>query len=129
MIRFDKLTEKAQEAIQQTQAVASTQGHQQIFPLHLLIALVEQSEGIVQNVLAKCDVQPAAVLHEARRMLGSIPTVTGAQAGMYLSPSMNELFEQAFQEAERFKDEYVSTEHLLLAISRIVAMSFCEPRS
>ncbi len=119
MIRFDKLTEKAQEAVQQMQVVATEQGHQQIFPLHLLIALVEQHEGVVQNVLAKCDVQPAAVLHEARRMLGSVPKVTSSQAGIYLAPSLNELLQQAFQEAERFKDEYVSTEHLLLALSSL----------
>jgi len=119
MIRFDRLTEKAQEAIQHTQALATENEHQQIFPLHLLIALVEQQDGIVEKVLTKCDAQPAAVLHEARRMLASVPKVSGAQAGMYLSPSLNELFQQGFQEAERFKDEYVSTEHLLLAMSSL----------
>jgi len=119
MIRFDKLTEKAQEAVQQMQAVASSGAHQQIYPLHLLIALVQPTEGIVPAVLAKCEVQPAAVLHEARRMLGSIPKVSGAQAGTYLAPSLNELLEQAFQEAARFKDEYVSTEHLLLAMTSL----------
>ena len=117
VIRFDKLTEKAQEAIQQMQGVASEQGHQQMYPLHLLIGLVEQPGGIVESVLSKCEVQPAAISHEARRMLGSIPQVSGAQAGLYLAPSLNELFETAFQEAGRFKDEYVSTEHLLLAVS------------
>ncbi len=119
MIRFDKFTEKAQEAVQQMQSVAASQNHQQIHPLHLLIALVEQKEGIVETVLAKCDVQPAAVLHEARRILASIPVVTGAQPGMYLSPSLNELFEQAQEEAGRFKDDYVSTEHLLLAMTTL----------
>ena len=109
MIRFDKLTEKAQEALQHTQVLASEHGHQQIHPLHLLIALVEQPQGIVQNVLTNCDVQPAAVSHEARRLLASFPKVTGAQAGVYMAPSLNELFQQAFQEAERFKDEYVLT--------------------
>ena len=119
MFRLDRFTEKAQEAIQRMQAVASEQGHQQIHPLHLLIALVEQKEGIVESVLSKCDVQPAAVLHEARRLLGSIPQVSGAQAGVYLTPSLNELLEQSFQDAARFKDEYVSTEHLLLAMSSL----------
>jgi ATP-dependent Clp protease ATP-binding subunit ClpB len=119
MIRFDKLTEKAQEALQQTQSLAAQNDHQQIYPLHLLIALVEQEEGIVQKVLAKCDVPPAAVLHEARRMLGSVPKVQTNQPGMFLSPSFNELIQQAFQEAERFKDEYVSTEHLLLALTQL----------
>jgi len=119
MIRFDKFTEKAQEAVQQTQTVASSHGHQQVLPVHLLIALVEQAGGIVESVLAKCDAQPAAVLHEANRMLGAIPQVSGAQPGIYLSPSLNELFEQAQQEAGRFKDDYVSTEHLLLAMASL----------
>ena len=119
MIRFDKLTEKAQEALQQTQTLAAQSEHQQLFPLHLLIALVEQTEGIVQNVLAKCDVPPAAVLHEARRILGSVPKVHTNQPGMFMAPSFNELVQQAFQEAEQFKDEYVSTEHLLLAMTQL----------
>jgi ATP-dependent Clp protease ATP-binding subunit ClpB len=119
MFRFDKLTEKAQEALQQTQAIATQNEHQQITPLHLLISLVEQTEGIVQRVLAKCDVPPAAVLHEARRMLGSMPKVQTNQPGMFLSPSLNELMQQSFQEAEKFKDEYVSTEHLLLAMTQL----------
>jgi len=119
MIRFDKLTEKAQEALQRTQAVATENEHQQMIPLHLLIALVEQSDGIVQKVLAKCDVPPAAVLHEAGRMLSSVPKVQSNQPGMFMSPSFNELIQQAFQEAEQFKDEYVSTEHLLLAATQL----------
>jgi len=119
MIRFDKLTEKAQEAVQQMQVVAAEQEHQQIFPMHLLIALVEQREGVVQSVLSKCDVPPAALAQEARRLLGTVPRVSTSQAGLYLAPSMNELFHLAFQEAERFKDEYVSTEHLLLAVSSL----------
>ena len=117
MFRLDKLTEKAQEAIQRTQGAASEQGHQQVTPLHLLIALVNETEGIVHTVLAKCEVQPAAILHEAQRLLANLPKVTGAQAGVYLSPALNELLQQAFEEAGRFKDEYVSTEHLLLAMS------------
>ncbi|MGH9661710.1 MAG: ATP-dependent Clp protease ATP-binding subunit, partial [Bryobacteraceae bacterium] len=119
MIRFDKFTEKAQEAIQAAQRVAEQNQHQAVHPLHMLIALAEEREGIVRPVLEKCNVQPDAVVLEARRALESIARVSGTQTGMgmYLTPSLNEVFEVAFKEAERFKDEFVSTEHLLLALS------------
>ncbi|HKW96924.1 MAG TPA: ATP-dependent chaperone ClpB [Bryobacteraceae bacterium] len=117
MFRFDKLTQKAQEAVQQSQSVAEKNQNQAVHPLHLLIALASEREGIVRPVLEKCGVQPDAVVLEAERMLGSLPKVTGAGAGMYLSPSVNQVFERAFDEAQKFKDEFVSTEHLLLAIS------------
>jgi ATP-dependent Clp protease ATP-binding subunit ClpB len=120
MIRFDKYTQKAQEAVQQAQVIAAESNHQQISPLHLLIALAEQAEGIVQAVLSKLGVQAAAISTEARRQLTSIPQVSGpeSQGGMYMAPALNEVFAQAQKEADQFKDEYVSTEHLLLALSR-----------
>ena len=118
MFRFDKLTQKAQEAVQQSQAIAEKQQQQGLHPLHLLIALASDQEGIVRPVLEKCDVHPDAVVLEAERMLGSLPKVTGATAGMYISPSLNQVFERAFAEAEKFKDEFVSTEHLLLGIAQ-----------
>ena len=120
MIRFDKFTQKAQEAVQQAQVTAAENNHQQIVPLHLLIALAEQSEGIVQAVLSKLGVQPAAISTEARQQLESLPRVSGSQpqGGTHMAPALNEVFAQAQKEADQFKDEYVSTEHLLLAISR-----------
>ena len=120
MIRFDKFTQKAQEAVQQSQTIAADSNHQQITPLHLLIALVEQAEGIVQAVLSKLGVQAAAISAEARGQLQSLPQVSGSesQGGMYMAPAVNEVFAQAQKEASHFKDEYVSTEHLLLAVSR-----------
>ena len=120
MIRFDKFTQKAQEAVQQSQTIAADSNHQQITPLHMLIALVEQAEGIVQAVLSKLGVQAAAISTEARRQLQSLPQVSGSesQGGMYMAPAVNEVFAQAQKEASHFKDEYVSTEHLLLAVSR-----------
>ena len=121
MIRFDKFTQKAREAVEQTQALAAESGHQQVFPLHLLIALVEQEEGIAGTILAKLDAQPGKVALDAREGLRSLPQVSGdnAQGGVYLSPSLNEVFEQSQKEASRFNDEFVSTEHLLLAVSRL----------
>jgi ATP-dependent Clp protease ATP-binding subunit ClpB len=118
LFRFDKLTQKAQEAVQQSQSMAEKNGHQGLTPLHLLIALASEREGIVRPVLEKCDVHPDAVVLEAERMLSEAPKVSGAGAGMYMSPALNQVFERAFEESEKFKDEFVSTEHLLLAIAQ-----------
>jgi ATP-dependent Clp protease ATP-binding subunit ClpB len=118
MFRLDKLTQKAQEALQQAQAIAEQNQSQVIFPLHLLIALAEEQEGIVRPVLAKCNVQPDAIVAESRRLLGNLPKTAGMQPGTYLSQPLNEILERAFDEAGRFKDEFVSTEHLLLSIAQ-----------
>jgi ATP-dependent Clp protease ATP-binding subunit ClpB len=89
-----------------------------MFPLHLLISLAEEREGIVRPVLEKCGVHPDAIVTEARRMLNSLPKTPGMQQpGMYLSQPLNQVIECAFDEAARFKDEFVSTEHLLLALA------------
>jgi ATP-dependent Clp protease ATP-binding subunit ClpB len=117
MFRLDRLTQKAQEALQQAQSVAEKSESQVMYPLHLLIALVEEREGIVRPVLEKCSAHPDAVLSEARRLVGNLPKTAGVQPGMYLSPPLNEILERAFDEAGRFKDEFVSTEHLLLSIA------------
>jgi ATP-dependent Clp protease ATP-binding subunit ClpB len=118
MFRLDKLTQKAQEALQQAQAIAEQNQNQVIFPLHLLIALAEEKEGIVRPVLAKCNVQPAAIVAEGRRLVANLPKTAGMQPGTYLSQPLNEVLERAFDEAGRFKDEFVSTEHLLLSIAQ-----------
>jgi ATP-dependent Clp protease ATP-binding subunit ClpB len=115
--RFEKLTQKAQEAVQQAQELAGQNGHQAVHPLHLLIALAREREGIVRPVLEKCGIQPDPLVNEATRLLSAIPKVTGQQPGAYIAPALNQVFEMAFKESENFKDEYVSTEHLLLAIS------------
>jgi ATP-dependent Clp protease ATP-binding subunit ClpB len=117
MFRLDRLTQKAQEALQQAQSVAEKSESQVMFPLHLLIALAEEREGIVRPVLEKCSAHPDAVVSEARRQLGNLPKTAGMQPGMYLSQPLNEVLERAFDEAGRFKDEFVSTEHLLLSIA------------
>ncbi len=117
MFRLDRLTQKAQEAVQQAQAIAEKNQSQVMFPLHLLVALAEEKEGIVRPVLEKCGAHPDAILGEAARMIASLPKTAGAQPGMYLSQPLNQVLERAFDEAGRFKDEFVSTEHLLLAIA------------
>src|SRR5580704_13205962 len=118
MFRLDKLTQKAQEAVQQCQAIAEKNSSQVMFPLHLLIALAEENEGIVRPVLEKCGIHPDAIVSEARHQLASLPKTSGMQPGMYLSPPLNQVLEHAFDEAGRFKDEFVSTEHLLLSLAQ-----------
>ena len=118
MFRLDKLTQKAQEALQQAQSIAQQADSQVLFPLHLLVALAQEKEGIVRPVLEKCNVPPDAIVQEAQRMLASLPKTAGMQQpGLYLSQPMNQVLEHAFDEATRFKDEFVSTEHLLLAMA------------
>src|SRR5215813_3060269 len=117
MFRLDKLTQKAQEALQQTQALAEKNESQVLYPLHLLAALVEERDGIVRPVLEKTGVHPDAIATEARHLFSSLPKTGGMQPGMYLSPPLNQILERAFDEATRFKDEFVSTEHLLLSLS------------
>jgi ATP-dependent Clp protease ATP-binding subunit ClpB len=117
MIRFDRFTQKAQEAFQQAQALSEKNQNQAVHPIHLLLALAGERDGVVRPVLEKCGAQPEAVILAAEHSLSDIPRVTGAQPGTLVSPSLNEIVERASQEAERFKDEFVSTEHLLLAMS------------
>ena len=117
MFRLEKLTQKAQEALQLTQQIAGQNGSQVMFPLHLLLALAEESEGIVRPILEKCGVHPDAIVAEARKQLENLPKNSGMQPGMYLSQPLNQILERAFDEAARFKDEFVSTEHLLLSIA------------
>jgi len=117
MFRIDKLTQKAQEALQQSQALAESGDSQVMFPLHLLISLADEKEGIVKPLLEKCGVQPAAIVAEARRLLGNLPKTAGGQPGIYISQPLNQVLERAFDEAGHFKDEFVSTEHLLLSLT------------
>src|SRR5712672_1398495 len=118
MIRFDKLTLKAQEAVQSAQDIAARHDHQQIEPLHLLAALVAQTDGIVPPLLSRLGVRPETLAGEIEAALARLPKVTGA-AQQQLSQASNKVLEGAFVEAEQFKDEYVSAEHILLAISTI----------
>ncbi len=117
-LRFDKLTIKAQEALRTTQEVASRYGNQELQPLHLLMALAEQSEGIVPGVLERLGVQPAAVLREAEKAIEALPKVGGVSEH-FLSPALKDVLDRAFKETEPFKDEFVSTEHLLLALAKL----------
>jgi ATP-dependent Clp protease ATP-binding subunit ClpB len=116
MLRFEKMTVKAQEALQSAQEVAARHENQAIEPLHLLAALVEQRDGVVAPLLARLGIRSELLLQEVEREVGRLPKVTGfAQQNM--SPALNRVLERAFDEAAKFKDDYVSTEHIFLAIA------------
>ncbi|HKF53248.1 MAG TPA: ATP-dependent chaperone ClpB [Candidatus Acidoferrales bacterium] len=118
MLRYDKLTVKAQEALQDAQELAARSSQQQVEPVHILAALLAQSDGLVAPLLSKLGASPEAVSAEVRREIDRLPKVSGA-AQQYLSPASNEVLSKAFDEAAGFKDEYVSTEHILLAIANL----------
>ena len=117
-MRFDKFTEKAQEALLGAQELVRSYGHPQMEPEHLLLALVEQADGIVPALLTRASVHTAALRGRLRTELERMPRVQGSQSaeGLYLGPKLRQVIETAIQGAERLRDEYVSTEHLLLAI-------------
>ncbi len=117
-MRMDRFTLKAQEAIEQAQSIAQKNEHQQLLPLHLLLALAAQPDGVVQPVLEKLKISPDTVLMDGERALKTIPRVSGGAAGqLYVSPQLAQVLQAAEKEAGQFKDEYISSEHLLLAIS------------
>jgi ATP-dependent Clp protease ATP-binding subunit ClpB len=116
MVRFDKFTVKAQEALQAAQEMSSRSGQQQVEPAHLLWALVAQQDGVVPPLLEKLGVSPTTLAAGAEKLIERLPKVSGA-GEQFLSRAANDVLEKAFSEAERLKDEYVSTEHILLAIS------------
>src|SRR5689334_3133539 len=116
MLRFEKMTVKAQEAVQSAQEVAARHENQQIEPVHLLAALVTQADGVVPPLLARLGVRNEALSQEIEREIGRLPKVQGF-AQQHMGRSLNDVLEQAFKEADSFKDEFVSTEHLFLAIA------------
>jgi ATP-dependent Clp protease ATP-binding subunit ClpB len=118
-IRWDKLTVKAQEAIQRGNELASEHGNPELMPVHLLGALLEDREGIVPPILEKIGIGPQAVLTDVYQEIERLPKVSGGAAQASLSQAANQLLDRAFKEADNFKDEYVSTEHLLLAITEL----------
>jgi len=112
--RPDRLTEKTQEAIQQAQTLAQEAQHQEITPEHLLLALLQQPDGTVPPILQQVSVDPARVASDVKAQLDRLPKVYGAET--YLGSRLRRLLDAASTEMERLKDEYLSTEHLLLAI-------------
>src|SRR5687767_7495600 len=115
-MNINKYTEKAQEAVLGAQQLADREGHAEILPEHLLVTLVEQKDGIVPSIIQKIGADPAAVAAAVRGELGRLPRAHGGSQVM-LSPRLRKVTDAAEAEAERLKDEYVSTEHLFIAIA------------
>jgi ATP-dependent Clp protease ATP-binding subunit ClpB len=117
MLRNDKLTIKVQEAILDAKALAEQNNNQQIEASHLLHALFNQQEGITIPIFQKLGVDPNMILTEVKREIDRIPKVTGYANESFLSEGLKKIIEKAWKEAEGFKDEYLSVEHILIAIA------------
>ncbi len=113
-MNFDKYTTKASEAVQGTMQLAGQLGHQAITPLHLLLVLIQQRDGIVPSLLHKLEIDAAALADRVKSELTCLPQVTGGEP--YAAPELRKVFDQAESEAGKLRDEYISTEHLFLAL-------------
>ncbi len=115
-MRFDKLTIKAQEALQGATQVAEDRNHSEVTPFHLLSAMVEQEGGIVSSILQKMGVNLGRFREELEQELERMPKAYGAAAQVNMSGELRQVLSDAFNEAERMKDAFLSTEHLLIVI-------------
>jgi ATP-dependent Clp protease ATP-binding subunit ClpB len=117
-MRFDKFTIKSQELIQAAQNLASRYGQQQIEPEHLLAGMLQEDDGIAAAMLRKLGASPATVARDVAAAIEKLPTVSGGGIGdVYLSGRAKAVLEAAFAEATIMKDEYVSIEHIFMAIA------------
>ena len=114
-MRFDKFTIKAQELIQNAQSLASEHCNQQIEPEHLLKVMLDEDEGVARAMLRKLGVSPGGVVQELSLAIDRLPKVSGI-SDVYLSARLKAVLDAAFKEATKMKDEYVSIEHIFLAI-------------
>jgi ATP-dependent Clp protease ATP-binding subunit ClpB len=117
MIRLDRMTVRAQEALQGGQSRAESRGNPEIGSAHLLSALLEQEGGVVQAVLQKLGTDAAALSDEVERILERLPRAQGAASAAGVGPELQGVLDAAFEQARAFSDEYVSTEHLLLGVA------------
>jgi ATP-dependent Clp protease ATP-binding subunit ClpB len=116
-VRLDKFTLKAAESLESCQKLAQERNHQEMFPVHLLWALLTQKESVVPAVMAKLGVDSAAIQRETEAAIQAIPKVYGGPGQTYMSARLKSVLDGAQSEAERMNDEYVSTEHMLLALA------------
>ncbi|KPL18538.1 MAG: Clp protease ClpB [candidate division Zixibacteria bacterium SM23_81] len=118
-MRLDKFTIKAQEAVQAARIIAEEHNHQQLEPEHLLLALVRQPEAVVGPILRKLGLDPALVEDRMKQELATFPKISGGGSDqVYLSPRLSQVLDWAWREAQQIKDEFVSTEHLLIALTQ-----------
>ena len=114
-MKWDKFTLMSQDAFQLARSKAEDLGHQEVTPEHLLWAFLEQKENVVQSVLSKIGVRPSEIKSDLETSLGKIPKVQGS-GEVYLSSNLQQIMKNAQKEADKFKDEFISTEHLFLAL-------------
>jgi len=116
-MRFDKLTIKSQEVLNDCQQISQRYAHHYIEPEHLLLAIVEQEEGIAKTILKKLGIEPQLIAGQLHEALQKLPRVSGPGIDQaYISPRTKKILDSSFKEAERLNDEYVSIEHLMLAL-------------
>src|SRR5581483_3619005 len=116
-MNFNKLTVKAQEAVVEAQNLARGAGNPEVTPEHLLVALLQQEGGIVGPILNKLGLNPSTIEAETTAEIGKYSKVGGASSEPLISATLRKVFDAAFKSADDFKDEYVSTEHLLLGMA------------
>lgn len=114
-MRFDRFTIRGQEAVQEAVGLAEKAENQQVEPEHLLASMLEQAEGVVKPILGKIGANASTVLSDVQAAIAKFPKVSGGQ--QYFSSRTNTIFQDAQKIAEKMEDEYISTEHLLMAIA------------
>jgi len=117
-MQFDKFTLKSQEALSDARNIASENGHQSIEDVHIMSAMLRQTDGIIIPVLQKLEVDPGDFKARVDNLIKNTPKVTGGAAQLYISNELNNILEDSFKEARQLKDEYVSTEHILISMAQ-----------
>jgi ATP-dependent Clp protease ATP-binding subunit ClpC len=122
MMRFDKFTEKAQEAAMKAYEILQTYRHTQVDTEHVFLALVQQADGAVNQILTRMEIAPDVIQRKLEAVLEAAPKTTmapgmGPQAQVFITPRLKRLMDVANEEATRLKDEYISTEHIFLGIA------------
>ncbi len=117
-MQFDKFTIKSQEALSGARSIASENGHQSIEDVHIISAMLKQKDGIIIPVLQKLETDPEDFRAKVESLIKNIPKVSGGAAQLYISNELNSILDDSFKEAQQLKDEYVSTEHILISMAQ-----------
>ncbi|MCD6459218.1 ATP-dependent chaperone ClpB [bacterium] len=115
-MRFDKLTIKTQDALQDCQKIAREYSHQELNSIHFLTALIEQKDGLAEPILKKLEVYPDKILADCKALLEKMPKIYGQSANAYISNELQNIFDNCEKEAANLNDSYISTEHILFSM-------------
>ena len=118
-MNFSHYTTKAAEAIQEANALAVRSHHNQIDNLHLMATMLAQTDGYVPSLITKADRDPQVISQAVHAAIDKLPTIQGEASGMSISPTLNKVLVKAEDEMKSMKDQYLTTEHLLLALVQI----------